>query len=291
MTRKKLTIMFSRAGKVESTRIRSVGVKGVKLPPQSAGNQTLMRKICVNKGLIDDSVKKTVQGYVVFEDASSIIAALSLNNTLIPESDGLRMRVDTATPTIDAARSVFVGNLPYAAEESLLHEHFVSKLNSGEDSVEGVRIVRDPEAMQCKGFGYVLLKNKALVAEALRLHESTFMKREIRVQVCGKRYKGSKGQEASDIDIKIFEGRRATPGVAQRILGKLKKTSKLGSKATLLPHKHKKRRTHSERNAAAKPGKPEGVSKRTAADNKTEKRVKKLKKRIAKGMGKTKHSA
>jgi nucleolar protein 12 len=39
MTRKKLTSMFSRVGKVESARIRSVAVKGVKLPPQSAGNQ------------------------------------------------------------------------------------------------------------------------------------------------------------------------------------------------------------------------------------------------------------
>ena len=39
ITRKKLAFMFSRCGKVESTRIRSVAVKGVKLPPQSAGNQ------------------------------------------------------------------------------------------------------------------------------------------------------------------------------------------------------------------------------------------------------------
>lgn len=39
MTRKKLASMFSRCGQVESTRFRSVPVKGVKLPPQSAGNQ------------------------------------------------------------------------------------------------------------------------------------------------------------------------------------------------------------------------------------------------------------
>lgn len=39
ITRKKLTSIFSKCGKVESTRIRSVAVKGVKLPPQSAGNQ------------------------------------------------------------------------------------------------------------------------------------------------------------------------------------------------------------------------------------------------------------
>jgi RNA recognition motif-containing protein len=39
MTRKKLTCIFSKCGTVESTRIRSVPVKGVKLPPESAGNQ------------------------------------------------------------------------------------------------------------------------------------------------------------------------------------------------------------------------------------------------------------
>ena len=248
-----------------------------------------MRKICVNKGLIDDTAKKTVQGYVVFEDASSVEAALQLNNTLIPDSDGLRMRVDTAIPSIDASRSLFVGNLPYAAEENLLHQHFLKELNSGEDAVEGVRIIRDPETMQCKGFGYVLLKNKALVAEALTLNESTFMKRQIRVQVCGKRFKGSRGQDVPGKSSKSFEGRRSTPGAAQRVLGKLKTKNKLGSKATLLPSKHKKRRTHSERNAAAKPGKTGGISKRAAAEAKTERRVKKIKKRITKGMGKAKH--
>jgi RNA recognition motif-containing protein len=175
MTQKKLTFIFSKCGTVESTRV------------------------CVNKGLIDDSLKKTLQGYVVFADVSSVKAALELNNTIIPmePKDGtdtsntqLRMRVDTAKPTIDTARSVFVGNLPYSAQEGLLQEHFLTQL--GDDSVEGVRIVRDRETMQCKGFGYVLLKTKALVAEALtKLPESIFMKRKLRVKACGKRFKGT----------------------------------------------------------------------------------------------------
>lgn len=42
MTRKKLTAIFSKCGTVESTRIRCVPVKGVKLPPESAGNQVFL---------------------------------------------------------------------------------------------------------------------------------------------------------------------------------------------------------------------------------------------------------
>jgi RNA recognition motif-containing protein len=254
-----------------------------------------MRKVCVNKGLIDDSIKKTIQGYVVFADVSSVKAALELNNSIIPmeskddteTNNTLWMRVDTAKPTIDTARSVFVGNLPYSAQEGLLQEHFLTQL--GDESVEGVRIVRDRETMQCKGFGYVLLKTKALVAEALtKLPESIFMKRKLRIKACGKRFKGTgkrlaavEGSSSKDTTPnQTSEGRRTTPitGAGRRILRKIEKEG-------APPQNGRKRRRAEKKNTPTK----HAISKKAAATVKANKKVKKLQKRISKGMGKTKH--
>lgn len=297
ITRKGLASLFKHCGKIESTRLRSVAASGVKLPTQKKGNQSLVKKVCANTKQVDDTSKKTAQGYVVFDQVASVAAALSLNNkAAVPNSD-LQLRVDRAAPTMDSARSVFVGNLPYGAEESELRTHFEDAC--GNDTVEGVRVVRHPDTMQCKGFGYVLLHDKEHVAEALRLHDSRFMNRTIRVQVCGKRYKGKRG-EVNKADAankpKGFEGLRPTEAAAKRLMAKMNASKKqmgggASSKIKLVPNE-KKRKTYSERNAAVnKPGKKNttGVSKRAASESRVNKRVKKLQKRVDKGMGKTKN--
>ena len=247
----------------------------------------MMRKVCANTDLIDKDSKQAVNGYVVFADAKSAEEALKLNNTKEPSS-GLHIRVDKSKPTYDSKRSVFVGNLPYGIMEEQLRQHF-GEACGGVDNIVNVRIVRDNETMKCKGFAYLMFKSRSIVPDALRLHGSKCAKREIRVQVCGKRYRGTRGKEDDNggkSGAKKYEGRRATEGAAKRILNKMKGKREISSKATLLPHK--KRRTHSERNAAEKSGKKSGVSRRDAAESKVNKRVKKIEKRIQKGMGKTK---
>ena len=262
-----------------------------------------MRKVCANTNLVDNTVKKTAQGYVVFASLESVAKALEMNNTTVTIDEiPFRIRVDTAQPTIDHTRSVFVGNLPYDADENELHAHFAKGIKDlknddsssdeeGEDNiVEGARVIRDQTTMQCKGFGYVLLKNRDLVADALRLHESKFMNRAIRVQVCGKRYKGKRGEFDSTGRKrrgKSFEGLRSTDAAVKRILAKSSSGDGKGGKLV----SSKKRRTYSERNAAFNPAKKRnttGLSKRATAEAKVGKRVKKLQKRMDTGMGKSK---
>merc|ERR1712157_233534 len=115
-----------------------------------------------------DNYKKTAQGYVVFDSFDAVEAALRMNNSSILDEDDrttLLLRVDYAKPTIDSSRSVFVGNLKYSANEMTLREHFTNGcewgINDDMDVVKGVRIIRDATTMQCKGFGYVLLKDKS----------------------------------------------------------------------------------------------------------------------------------
>jgi nucleolar protein 12 len=247
-----------------------------------------MKKVCANTNKLDAAAKNTAQGYVVFVEKESVEKALELNNTL---QDSHRLRVDRAKPTHDASRSVFVGNLPYYSDETSLQALFVKKCGLVDKDVENVRIVRDKDTMKCKGFGYVLFDNKSMVATALqKMHGCVYMKRELRVTVCGKRFKGRRGQEkeaSSDKKQKrSFEGKRASAadatGAFKRILGKK------GAESSS-PKKKKRARGDTKKSAVnAKKGvKKAGVSRRAAAEAKVGKRIKKIEKRVSKGMGKT----
>lgn len=295
-TRKSLATMFKDCGKVESSRIRSLATGGVKVPREQAGNQKLVKKVAVNtNNLQNNKLKKTIQGYVVFEAESSIPAALELNGKLIEGTDFF-LRVDLAKPTIDSTRSVFVGNLPYKADESTLRKHFVKECEIKQEDIENVRIVRDSETMQCRGFGYILLKEKHMIPEVLNMNDTEYMKKQIRVQVCGKRFKGKRGNGPKKSD--------NLTGAAKRHSEKFTKAE--AKKEKLSPPKVKSSRKMStdkaniktDKNSAKKRGVKKvtpfkasgqtGISKRKESKKKVEKRVKKIQKRISKGMGKAK---
>lgn len=238
-----------------------------------------MRKVCANTGkLLDDSGKKSAQGYVVFESVDSIEAALKLNNSIY---EGYTLRVDHASPTIDSSHSVFVGNLPYGAEEESLRAHFLTELKADDDSiVTGIRIIRDKETQKCKGFGYVTFSDASYVPLALELKDSIYMKREIRVMISGKRFKGKQGVEPK----RAFEGQRATVATGKK-KRKLAEGATSAAAASSSGGKTKRRRARSDKNPATK----SGLSKRAKTEQKVNKRVKKLEKRATKGMGKKKH--
>lgn len=277
ITRKVLAALFKKCGPIASCRIRSVPVAGIKLPKDQAGNQRMMRKVCVNTKQIDDTLTDTCQGYVVFKKLDDVAKALELNNKL--DIDGVKLRVDRSKPTVDPSRSVFVGNLPYATKESTLQEHFEKGCLFESGEVMGVRIVRDKETFQCKGFGYVLFSEKNAVPAALKLHDSTYMKKKIRVMVCGKRFKGRKGEDPPPPKEKTEKKEKITVGAFRRIIGRQQRD-------VLVTHKRK--RGEKKKDVTVKKAGVGGVSKRAALDKKVDKKVKKLQKRATKGMGKNK---
>jgi nucleolar protein 12 len=169
----------------ESVRFRSMALTGAKIDDH--GNQKLVKKVSANKRLLSDA-KDTYNAYVVFVKEEAAVAALAVNKRLVEEK---HLRVDRVgnAASRDPKRSVFLGNLPFDAKEDAVRAHVAKGLEGGEGDVEGVRLVRDPETQQGKGFGFVLLKDRASVAAALRLNESTFSGRKIRVTICGKRNK------------------------------------------------------------------------------------------------------
>eukprot|EP00526_Cylindrotheca_closterium_P010952 CAMPEP_0113602158 /NCGR_PEP_ID=MMETSP0017_2-20120614/605_1 /TAXON_ID=2856 /ORGANISM="Cylindrotheca closterium" /LENGTH=388 /DNA_ID=CAMNT_0000510483 /DNA_START=28 /DNA_END=1194 /DNA_ORIENTATION=+ /assembly_acc=CAM_ASM_000147 len=271
-TRKSLSALFKDCGPIASTRIRSIPVKGIKLPQERAGDQNLMRKVCANTNQVDETLKDTVTGYVVFKKIESVEKALEINNTKI---GGRRIRVDRSSPTVDPSRSVFIGNLPYGAEESSLQHHFVKGCALDIGDVVGARIIREKETHQCKGFGYVLFREKNMIPAALKLHGTVYMKKQLRVLVCGKRLKGRKGEQTNANKKKEQEMEKVTVGAFRRLLSKQQKEASEINK-----------RKRGQKKSVEKKG--TGLSKRAALEKKVDKRVKKLQKRASKGMGKAK---
>lgn len=283
ITRKSLESMFKECGKIKSSRLRSYGTDGVKVAPEHAGNQNLVKKVAVNTNkLLAKSPKKTAQGYVVFESIESVEKALEMNNTNVPNGNGsLMLRVDRSKPTLDSTRSVFVGNLPYKANEMTLRTHFNHGCDwdDNDNFIEGVRIVRDKDTMQCKGFGYILLKDKSCVPQALRMHESTYMKRDLRVLVCGKRFKGRKGAPK--------EGSVEPMGAQRRVMNSSNgKKSNASIKDLIRGPKEERKNKRGMKKIGVKKAGIGGMSKRAASGKKLDKRVKKIQKRLQKGMGK-----
>ncbi|XP_004620424.2 RNA-binding protein 34 [Sorex araneus] len=163
-TKKKLKSLFKEYGQIESVRFRSL------IPAEG----TMSKKLAAIKRKIHPD-QKNIHAYVVFKEESSAAKALKRNGAQI--ADGFRIRVDLASETSSRdKRSVFVGNLPYKVEESVVEKHF---LDCG--SIVAVRIVRDKVTGVGRGFGYVLFENTDAVHLALKLNNSELMGRKLRV--------------------------------------------------------------------------------------------------------------
>lgn len=96
-------------GTVESLRQRSAAVGPGKLP------------VPVARKLSKQITGTSVNYYVVMATEDSASACLELNGRDI---EGRHIRVDLATPTNDTHHSVFVGNIPFNAEEEQLRKTF-----------------------------------------------------------------------------------------------------------------------------------------------------------------------
>lgn len=248
-TQKDVKKHFAKCGKVASVRLRYLPIAGCAV--DEAGNQKLMMKVCANQKILT-TAKDNCNAYVMFADESSVNAALKLNGTTLAHK---RIRVDHAEPVIDARRSVFIGNVPFKCTDEQIVQFFLKRLKTDEEPepIENVRLIRDRVSGLGKGFGYLLLKTPALVAKTLTLRNLKMENRELRVQVCGKRFKNLRGEETVK---EKFAGSYASVGARARIHFKRKVgtnaivTKKLKREATAAGLGKKLKPKHAARKAA-----------------------------------------
>lgn len=178
--RKELTQIFSKYGKVESVRIRGVAV----------GEQGMRKKVAHVTGQMHPS-RSSVTAYVRFESKDSAIAALEANRMVLRDH---HLNVDRAIHETkrELRNSVFIGNLPWEAEDEALYKHF-----EGCGDIESVRIIRDKQLNSGKGFGYVNFQSSDATEVALQLAGKMFMNRPLRVIRCTKKQKKEKVKDDS----------------------------------------------------------------------------------------------
>ena len=188
---KRLKKYFKEFGEIETIRLRSVPIAGVAVDDH--GNQDLVKKVCTNTRKFGDQ-KGSFNAYIVFHDPACATAALTANNRMM---DNRHLRVDRSNPTLfDPQLTVFLGNLPHYTDEEELRTHFAKILPNGQDDIENLRLIRDPETLIGKNIGYLLLRNHDALIQVLQSTEQKFKKRVIRIKTCGKRTKNTEKRKA-----------------------------------------------------------------------------------------------
>jgi len=158
--------IFKEYGEIESMRLRGIVPKD---PQMSLKVAAITKKI--------HPKVQTVVLYVKYKDESMARKALVMNGKKLEDNI---ICVDMAiTEKKDPKKAVILGNLPYKTKENDLHEHFAQ---CGE--IKSVRLIRDRRTGLVKGFGYINFANEDSVELALKLNNSEFLKRKIRVKKC-----------------------------------------------------------------------------------------------------------
>lgn len=166
---KELKRFFALYGKVDTLRIRGIPAADPKMPKKVA---LIKKKFHANR--------KSLQCYVVYQTAADAIKALEANGK---EFKGHHLMVDRATGggEHDQKKAIFIGNLPFDAEEDDVWTLFQ---DCGD--IVSVRLVRDKRTRIGKGFGYVNFTSPDAVELALQMEDIKLGKREIRVSRCSK---------------------------------------------------------------------------------------------------------
>ncbi|CDS08395.1 hypothetical protein LRAMOSA09758 [Lichtheimia ramosa] len=164
---KALKRTFATYGAIESMRFRS-----------TAFSETLPRKAAFIAKKFHDQ-RSVTNAYIVYKSKESADKALAMNGQLFMDK---HLRVDNAAnpKPYDRKRSVFVGNLPFDAEEEELWEFFADC-----GAIDNVRLVRDKKTNIGKGIGYVQFTRRAAVDLALALDDKPIReKHTLRIQRC-----------------------------------------------------------------------------------------------------------
>lgn len=219
--REKLVKFFKPCGPIESIRFRSIPVKKFKLPKRAA--------VLSGERLPE---RDSMNAYIVFQSEESVPAALSLSGSLFQSK---HLKIDRAErPTVSPGHSIFVGNLPFDAEDEELYQVF-SKLGT----IRYVRIIRDKVTGLGKGFGYVCFNESIAVIAAVRKNGSIKVKdRLVRIFRC----KNSEKLKKRQMSQKSSTTNRQQP----------RKKKKQRTKKTERPIKKPKQKVHKKKNKMRK---------------------------------------
>ena len=121
---------------------------------------------------------------LVAADMSNQIAAVIgavIGGLLVP----VLSKLFTTTENSEEVSTLYVGNLPYRADEAAVQEHFEQQ---GE--VVSVRLMKDRRTGKRKGYGFVEMNSKGANKAIKNLNDSIFQERTLKVRLAKDKVEG-----------------------------------------------------------------------------------------------------
>lgn len=172
-TRKEVKGIFKDCGAIESVRIRCQMLT----PPTETG-KAIGRAIRVLRGDLRKDEKSTATAYVLFREESSIPKALEKNSLVFNGRHIVVTSLDREDAAYPPETSIFLGNVAYDTTEEEVWDYFALH---GIHDIKRVRLVRDRDSGNCKGFGYVEFINSSSVKKAIETRGNILNGRELRI--------------------------------------------------------------------------------------------------------------
>lgn len=137
------------------------------------------------------SIITSVIGFVVIQygelavspQMSFVIGAL-ITGFLVFILDNVNEDSDDETTSDESKTTLYVGNLPYRANEIAVKEHFAQY-----GSIESVRLMRDRKTGKRKGFGFVEVAASDADSIISELNDTEFQERTLKVRLAKERNK------------------------------------------------------------------------------------------------------
>lgn len=167
LKKEKIKKLFRKYGAVENVRIRGIPVADLK---------TSKKVAAIKREFHPD--RNSVYAFIRFQNADDAKKAEAENGELF-EGHHLRVHCCESDEKPDESKAIFVGNLPFSAEDEELWNLFKSC-----GPISHIRIVRDGRTAMSKGFGYVNFKDADSVQLALELEKVVLKDRELRISPC-----------------------------------------------------------------------------------------------------------
>lgn len=196
--KKKVAKAFKDCGAIESVRVRSqaleptsgkagagsgAGVAGATGDGEDSarvvGTKDVGRAVRVLRGELKKDPRCSATAYILFKDSSSVTTAIQKKNGVVFQDRHLVVTaLDAASAAYPPETSVFLGNVAYDTTEEDVWRFFSEH---GIADVKRVRLVRDRDSGDCKGFGYVEFHSKKTVEPAIATRGALLNGRELRI--------------------------------------------------------------------------------------------------------------
>ena len=120
---------------------------------------------------------------IVASDLSNQLSAaigVLVGGLLVPALSKLFSSSNSSSEQDDSSEvsTLYVGNLPYRADEEAVQEHFEQQ-----GSVVSVRLMKDRRTGKRKGYGFVEMNPKGAAKAIKNLNDSTFQERTLKVRL------------------------------------------------------------------------------------------------------------